>query len=77
MPYKSGTWNVVCDVCGFEFKSDEVKERWDGAIVCKKDFESRHSSDLLRVRPENPSVPWVSPEPEDTFTTVPYIEVSP
>jgi hypothetical protein len=73
--FKPGTYNVVCDVCGMDFKSDEVKTRWDGAIVCFDDYEPRHMSDLLRVRREKPDVPWTVPEPDDVFIDVPYIEI--
>ena len=65
--YKAGVWNVVCDVCGFEFKSDELIKRWDGLMVCKQDWEPRHPQDLLRVPRENPSVPWSRPKPTETY----------
>lgn len=65
--YKPGVWNVVCDVCGFEYKSDELRKRWDGLMVCKHDWEPRHPQDLLRVPRENPSVPWARQEPADVF----------
>lgn len=65
--YKHGAWNVICDVCGFEFKSDEVQRRWDNLIVCKKDFEHDHPQKYLRLRAEDTSVPFVRPPPEDIF----------
>jgi hypothetical protein len=68
--YKKGCWNVICDVCGFEFKSDEVRKRWDGFIVCKDDFEYDHPQKYLRVREETSSVPFVRNEPTDTFIIV-------
>ncbi len=72
-----GTWKVVCDVCGFEFASDKVKERWDGLIVCCKDWETRHPQDLIRGIPDNPSVPFSRPEPEPVFIgPVCYIETT-
>lgn len=75
--YKPGTYNAICDVCGFKFKADQLKKRWDNVMVCEADFEVRHPSDLLRVPREDSSVPWSRPEPTDTFTTVNYIEVQP
>jgi hypothetical protein len=65
--YKKGCWNCICDVCGFEFKSDEVRKRWDGFIVCKDDFEYDHPQKYLRVREDSQSVPFVRSEPEETF----------
>jgi len=62
-----GTWLCVCDVCGFEFHSDELSKRWDGLMVCKDDYEQRHPSDYVRVVPEHIVPPWVRPEPPDVF----------
>lgn len=71
--YKSGCWNVICDVCGFKKKSDQVQKRWDGLMVCAQDMEMRHPSDLIQIPEDNPSVPWSRPEPTDTFVPVSYI----
>lgn len=62
-----GTWKVVCDVCGFWYSSDQVRERWDGLIVCHKDYELRHPQDFVRGVEDDPSVPYARPEPTDTF----------
>ncbi len=67
-----GTWRVICDVCGFEFASDEVRKRWDNLYVCDKDWEHRHPQDFLRTRVENVTPPFVRPEPVDTFVNVTY-----
>jgi hypothetical protein len=72
--YKPGTWNALCDVCGFKFKADQLQKRWDGRMVCKEDFETRHPSDLFNPPKESgDSVPWARPEPDGTFITVDYI----
>lgn len=68
--WKRGCWNVVCDVCGFEFKSDELRKRWDGFMVCKDDFELDHPQKYLRVREDKQSVPYVRAEPEDVFLAI-------
>lgn len=65
--WKSGQWNVICDVCGFKKKSGEVKLRWDGLYVCKEDWEPRHSLDFIRAVPDDQSVPFTRPEAEDQF----------
>lgn len=70
--YKPGCWNVVCSVCGVQFKSDEIKKRWDGALVCKDDWEPRHILDFIKPKPERAGVPYAAPEPADTFVTVFY-----
>lgn len=47
-----GTWAVNCDVCGFRFPSDKLKRRWDGAMCCEADWETRHPQTLIKVRGE-------------------------
>ena len=55
MTYKGhwpGTWIVNCDVCGFRFPSNKLKKRWDGAMCCEKDWETRHPQTLIKIRGE-------------------------
>lgn len=68
--HKPGTWNVICDVCGFKYKSDQVRLRWDGRMVCDKDWETRHPQDLPRPARGQIPLPFVRPEPEDEFILV-------
>lgn len=60
--FLSGQWNAICDICGFEFKSGELRKNWMGLMVCSKDFETRHPQELIRVKADEPSVPWSRPE---------------
>lgn len=73
MAYIAGDWWVICDVCGFKKLASQVQKRWDGMIVCSEDWEPRHPQDFLRSVPENTSVPFVRPEPADTFVSVSVI----
>ncbi len=59
-----GKWAVVCDVCGFEYTADQLKKRWDGLMVCEKDFEHRHEQDFLRAGRVEKPLPYYRPEPE-------------
>ena len=43
--YVAGTYKRECDVCGFDFLRSELRKRWDGAIVCKEDYEDKHDRD--------------------------------
>lgn len=63
--YKKGTWAAICDICGFEFKSDELRKNWKGLIVCRDDYETRQPLEFIRARHEDTSVPWTRPEPPD------------
>lgn len=71
--YKPGCWNVICQVCGRKFKSDEVRKRWDGLIVCHSDFEQRHIADFIRSHPERGTVPYTAPESTDQFVQIVYL----
>jgi len=78
MSYKAGwepgVWSAICDVCGFRFKSTEIKDRWDGLKVCLKDWEPRHPQDFVKARRERITPPWTRPEVEpDQFIEVCYL----
>lgn len=70
MTYKPSQWNAVCDRCGFEFKSSELIEDWQGLRVCKKDYETRHPQDFIRIRPEKPAAAWARPENTDLMVVI-------
>ncbi len=57
-----GEWISNCDICGFRFHSSDLKENWQGLMVCREDFEVRHPQDFLKGVPDDPSVPWSRPE---------------
>ena len=61
-----GQWNAICDVCGFKFKSGDLKLRWDGLMVCQEDYEQRHPMDYFKGTPDNQSTPWSRPEGADS-----------
>jgi hypothetical protein len=60
--FKPGDWNAICDVCGFKFKASQMKQRWDGVMVCHEDWEMRHPMDFLHVQQENTATPWSRPD---------------
>lgn len=63
--WKAGTWNAVCAVCGFQFKADELKDRWDGVRVCTQDWEPRNILDFFKVKEDrSQTVPWSQPDPD-------------
>lgn len=72
--YKSGCWNVICQVCGRKYKSDQIKKRWDGLLVCEEDYENRNILDFMRMPSDIQSVPYQNPEPADVFTFFCYID---
>lgn len=70
--YISGDWWVICDVCGFKHRSSNVKHRWDGLIVCKDDWETRHPLDFIKTRSDKQDVPFSRPRPTDVFISSSY-----
>jgi len=69
----SGEWNITCDVCSKKIKANEAKQRWDGFIVCEKDYETRQPQDFVRARQDKISVPFTRPIPAFLSTNVDYI----
>ena len=48
--YQGGNHWVECQVCGFDYRHDVMKLRWDNLIVCPKDYETRQPQDFVRAR---------------------------
>lgn len=67
--FKLGDYNAYCDVCGFKYKASELRKRWDGAMVCHKDYEPRPAQDFIRGIKEDQSVPFSRPGATDRATT--------
>ena len=67
--YKHGDFNAICDVCGFKYKGSELRKRWDGLMVCDKDWEPRPPQDFIRGINEDTSTPFSRPEGADRATT--------
>jgi hypothetical protein len=71
--YKAKTWNAICDSCGFKFKSDQMRLRWDGLMVDPACWEARHPQDFLRtVKETSNTLPWTRPDP-DRVDVPPYV----
>lgn len=42
-------YRAICDRCGFEFRSDELRKMWNGLMVCSEDFEARNAQEFVRA----------------------------
>jgi hypothetical protein len=60
--YKHGTYNAICDTCGFKFKADQLQMTWDGFFVCDKCYEPRHPQDFVRAKLDRQRVPIARPD---------------
>lgn len=67
-----GTWNVICDRCGFKKKAYQVaREPVTNLIVCRDTcWEQRHPQEYVRSKPDDQTVPFVRSPPPDVFTNV-------
>lgn len=69
---KLGDYNAVCDQCGFKFKFSQLKERWDGMMVCHADWEPRHPRDFPRPPRAEHQVRRTRPVPSIIYDSVTY-----
>ena len=57
-----GSYNMVCDECGFKFKNKDIRTKWDGLKVCKGCWEIRHPQDFVRGVQDSQQVPVARPD---------------
>ena len=60
----SGSYNVLCDRCGFKYKNHQLRKEWTGAMVCfgpgtNGCYEPRHEQDLIRARNDTHVLPFI------------------
>jgi hypothetical protein len=68
--WSNGGWITICDACGRKFKESELRQRWDGLMVCSGDWEVRQPQDYVRGVADIQAPPYVRPEQADVF--LPY-----
>lgn len=61
-----GIYNAACDICGFVYKSNELKKNYRGMMVCKEDWEPRHILDFYTVAKDNYPIPFTRPDTDGT-----------
>lgn len=72
MTYFKGQWKAVCQRCGLDKLSSEIRKEWTGLRVCKECFDVRNPQDFVRGVRDDQTVPWVSPVPEPVYLQDPY-----
>lgn len=63
--YIPGDYWMTCDLCGFHYRRSQMRERWDKAWVCLKDWEPRHPQDFVKAIKERINVPVARPDGVD------------
>ena len=66
--YKHGSWNVLCDRCGFKYKSGQLRKEWTGLMTCtgpntNKCWEPKHPQLSIRAKIDRQATAWSRPEP--------------
>ena len=77
--WQSNNHWVVCDVCGLEYRVEDMRLRWDGAAVCKEDYEPRHPQEFIKgIRDDtSPVGDIINPEADDAFNSVIFCPLGP
>jgi hypothetical protein len=60
--YEAGSWDVRCDECGFKYKAEGLRLRWDGFMVCERCWEPRQPQDFVRGIVDQQAPPWTRPD---------------
>ena len=68
--YTPGNWNVICDVCGRQYKASDLKQRWDGLMVDEGCWETRQPQDFVHGVADIQAPPFTRPEAQDIFSFV-------
>jgi hypothetical protein len=68
--YDKGDFATICDSCGKKFKASELRKRWDGIMVCRRDYEQRQPQDFVRGVPDYQAPFFTRPEVSDCFIAV-------
>ena len=72
--YRPGSYNVICQRCGFKYKIEQVRKEWTGLLVCHGPrtndcWEQRNPADLSRPTRPVRRLAWTRPEQPDQFIT--------
>lgn len=68
--YVKGQWNAICDQCGFEYKSAQIRLQWNGLRTCcgpdtNGCWEPRHPQEFVKGKADKQAPPWTRPEPPE------------
>ena len=71
--YTRGLWKCVCEACGRVYKNTQLRQRWDGFLVCEDDWEPRQPQDFVRGVADYQAPPFTRPEQSDVFEPITII----
>ena len=62
-------YSALCDVCKFKYKASQLRQRWDGLMVCPQDWETRHPMDFYRPINDVHELPFIRSNVSDVNLT--------
>lgn len=71
--YKPGSFYRICDRTGFKVRAEDTREEWNGSIVSKLVYETRHPQDMVRGRTDSQTVPKARPRQADVWVSIPTV----
>lgn len=71
--YRSGDWWVTDHHSGFQIRASDTVKQWNGLLVHWAHSDPKHPQELVRGVADRQTVPFSSPEPDDTFIGVPTL----
>ena len=80
MVFTKGQWAVICDRCGFEYKSVQLRQQWNNLRCCSgpgtnECWEARNQQESVRGKRDDQMPSWVRPVPPEV--TLSANEVTP
>ena len=72
--YVHGSWNVLCDRCGFKYKNHQLQREWNNLRTCRGGgtnncWEKRQPQDFVKSKADRQHTAWSRPEAPDVFLT--------
>lgn len=69
-----GSHNAICDICGFKYKANKLRQQWDGLRACagpgtNNCHSPRHPQEFVKGKADRQAPPWTRPEGDDQFIT--------
>ena len=73
--YQPKQWNAICDRCGFQYKSRQLRKEYTGLRVCdgsgtNECWERRHPQETRTTPRDGQALPWTRPVLEGADVSV-------
>ena len=64
--FKAGSNWVRCQKCGMDVRAEDARKQYDGLIVCREDYDTRHPQELVRSLKERTAAKLRTSSTENT-----------